>query len=209
MRYHHVLFDIDGTLIDTEEMLITVFSRVLRQYYDHELTVEEFHSTFGLPCDIALENLGLKPCAEVTEMIQQGICREIKLAHVFPGVEHLVNTLHDAGLMLGLITSKNRREFESSFVPFGLANLFSLAICAGDTLRGKPHPDPILHYLSMRGAKPKETVYIGDAVFDRLCAEAAGVDFVLATWGYTDPAAREGVLVASTPTELEQLLLQE
>lgn len=74
MRYRHVLFDIDGTLIDTEEMLITVFSKVLRQCYGHELTVEEFHSTFGLPCDIALQNLGLEPCAEVTEMIQQGIC---------------------------------------------------------------------------------------------------------------------------------------
>lgn len=124
-------------------------------------------------------------------------------------MEHLINTLYDAGIMLGLITSKNRREYESSFVPFGLANRFSLAICADDTLRGKPHPDPILHYLNIQGAKPRETVYIGDAVFDRQCAEAAGVEFVLAAWGYTDPVAREGALVVSTPTELEQLLLQE
>ena len=53
MTYRHILFDIDGTLIDTEQMLITVFSDVLRRRYRCELTIDMFRSTFGLPCDVA------------------------------------------------------------------------------------------------------------------------------------------------------------
>ena len=166
MKYRHILFDIDGTLIDTEQMLITVFSEVLQRRYGHCLTTDAFRSTFGIPCDVALRLMGLEPNQEVLDDIQRGIRTSVRLARVFPEVEPLLKALHDCRITLGLVTSKNREEFKSSFVPFGLAHYFSMAVCSDDTPRGKPYPDPILHYLSAQGADPGETVYIGDTLYD-------------------------------------------
>ena len=128
MTYRHILFDIDGTLIDTEQMLITVFSDVLRHRYRCELTIDMFRSTFGLPCDVALRAIGLEPQQSVMDEIQQGIRRSLHLARLFPGIGELIPTLHATGLTLGLVTSKSRQEFQSSFIPFGLAPYFSLSV---------------------------------------------------------------------------------
>ena len=96
MTYRHVLFDIDGTLIDTEQMLITVFSDVLRRRYRCELTIDMFRSTFGLPCDVALRAIGLEPQQSVMDEIQQGIRRSLHLARLFPGIDELIPTLEEA-----------------------------------------------------------------------------------------------------------------
>ena len=90
MTYRHILFDIDGTLIDTEQMLITVFSDVLRRRYRCELTIDMFRSTFGLPCDVALRAIGLEPQQSVMDEIQQGIRRSLHLARLFPGIGELI-----------------------------------------------------------------------------------------------------------------------
>ena len=206
MTYRHVLFDIDGTLIDTEQMLITVFSDVLRRHYQQKLTVDMFHSTFGLPCVVALRAIGLEPRQSVMDEIQQGIRRSLHLAKIFPGIDDLIRTLYASGLTLGLVTSKNRQEFQSSFVPFGLASYFSLAVCSDDTPQGKPYPDPILRYLTLQGTAPEEVVYIGDTLFDQQCAAAAGVDFILAAWGYVAEDMAQYVPRADTPRQLLTLL---
>ena len=207
MTYRHVLFDIDGMLIDTEQMLITVFSDVLRRHYQRELTIDTFHSTFGLPCDVALRTIGLEPNQTVMDEIQQGIHRSLGLVRMFPGVDTLIRELHEFGLVLGLVTSKNRREFQSSFVPFGLTPYFSLSVCSDDTTRGKPYPDPILYYLARQDAAPEETVYIGDTAFDCQCAERAGVDFILAAWGSTAPDMASYSPAARSTAYLQKLLI--
>lgn len=206
MTYRHILFDIDGTLIDTEQMLITVFSDVLRRRYRYELTIDMFRSTFGLPCDVALRAIGLEPRQSVMDEIQQGIRRSLHLARLFPGIGELIPTLHATGLTLGLVTSKSRQEFQSSFVPFGLAPYFSLSVCSDDTPRGKPYPDPILYYMAQQDAAPKETVYIGDTAFDCQCAERAGVDFILAAWGGVSPDMASYSPAAKSPAHLQKLL---
>ena len=208
MKYRHILFDIDGTLIDTEQMLITVFSDVLRCHYQLELNINTFRSTFGLPCDVALRAIGLEPRQEVMDEIQQGIRHSLGLARLFPGVDTLIRTLHEAGLMLGLVTSKNRQEFQSSFVPFGLAPYFSLAVCSDDTPRGKPFPDPILRYLGLQEAVPEETVYIGDTLFDCQCAKRAGVDFILAAWGVVASDMENYVPRAESVAQLRTILTE-
>ena len=208
MKYRHVLFDIDGTLIDTEQMLITVFSDTLQRHYHRDLTTEEFHSTFGLPCDVALRSIGLEPCQEVLDDIQRGITQSLGLAHVFPDVGEMIRSLYDFGFTMGLVTSKNRHEFQNSFVPFGLMHYFSLAVCSDDTPRGKPHPDPILHYLALQEAVPEETVYIGDTLFDCQCAKRAGVDFILAAWGVVASDMENYVPRAESVAQLRTILTE-
>lgn len=208
MKYRHILFDIDGTLIDTEQMLMTVFSEVLQRRYGYHLTTETFRSTFGIPCDAALRLMGLEPDQEVMDDIQRGIRASLNLARVFPEVEPLLEELYDYGITLGVVTSKNREEFNSSFVPFGLAHYFSAAICSGDTPRGKPYPDPILHYLSAQKADPGETVYIGDTLYDYQCARGAGVDFILAAWSGIVLADKPDTPTAKSIRQLREILME-
>lgn len=208
MKYRHILFDIDGTLIDTEQMLMSVFSKVLQVRYHYQLTADTFRSTFGIPCDAALRSMGLEPNQEVLDDIQLGIRTSLDLAKVFPQVEPLLNELSDCGVTLGLVTSKNRGEFYSSFVPFGLAHYFSLAICSDDTPRGKPCPDPILYYLSAQRASPRETVYIGDTLYDYQCARQAGVDFILAAWSGISLEAETDTPIAKSVQQLKHILME-
>jgi len=121
VTYRHVLFDIDGTLIDTEQMLITVFSDVLRRRYRCELTIDMFRSTFGLPCDVALRAIGLEPQQSVMDEIQQGIRRSLHLARLFPGIDELIRTLQ--GLHWGWLPQRAARNFKAALSHLALRRI--------------------------------------------------------------------------------------
>lgn len=205
-KYSHLVFDIDGTLIDTEDMLLDVFGTVIRQCYGVPFTRAQFRTTFGLPCEEALRTVGLIPRPEVMPLIQQGIARSLDKAHVFDGVPEMLEGLTQRDITLGILTSKNREEYRLSFIPFGLAAYFDGIVCADDTPRGKPYPDPLLLYMKKCGVTREQIAYIGDTAHDQLCAQAAGVDFFLADWGYTAPSLRAASPKLSRPADIFRLL---
>lgn len=191
MRYHHLIFDIDGTLIDTKAMLMAVFSRALKKYYGVVLRQEQFDRTFGLPCEDAFCQFGLSPTEDCKNAIQEDIRASLNMSKIFEGVPEVLASLKAAGMGMSVVTSKNHREYENSFVPFGLHKYFSEAICADDTTRGKPYPDPLLLCLERLKLSREDVAYIGDTDHDRQCAVAAGVDFYLAAWGGVAPPLKE------------------
>jgi phosphoglycolate phosphatase-like HAD superfamily hydrolase len=81
------------------------------------------------------------------------------------------------------VTSKTNEELINDFMPFGLSSYLTHTVCADDTVRHKPHPEPLLKFLEISGADPKKSIYIGDTIYDYECARDAGIDFGLALWG--------------------------
>ena len=84
---------------------------------------------------------------------------------------------------LGIVTSKTKAEFDEEVTHFGLNKYFGVIICADDTKKHKPNPEPLLKYMELANAKPEETLYIGDSIYDMQCAKSSGVDFAFAKWG--------------------------
>ena len=99
----------------------------------------------------------------------------------------MLQALHEKGVELGIITSKTKEEFETDFVPHGVARYFGTVICVEDAPKPKPNPDPLQTYLQVNNLSADEVIYIGDTAYDSQCAHSAGVDFGLALWGCHRP----------------------
>ena len=103
----------------------------------------------------------------------------MKNVPIFEGIIEVIMALPKAGI----VTSKTAEEMNHSFYLINIDHHFHSVVCASDTEKRKPNPDPLELALKLLGCKADEAIYIGDSIYDMQCANAAGVDFRLALWG--------------------------
>lgn len=106
-----------------------------------------------------------------------------KDVQIFPGIIDLLEGLREKGLLLAIVTSKNKSEFVDEVTPFGLNSYFQAVITASDTLKHKPNPEPVLKGLDELQVLAEQAIYVGDVVYDLRSGKASGTKFALATWG--------------------------
>lgn len=187
--YKYLVFDVDGTLINTEKIHFASLKYTLRKLLGEDAVFPDLQFSFGIPALRTMEILGLPdPMSACKEWEQTYIEFTDKMKVVpFEGIEEVFEELSEAGVPLGIITSRNRREYEKDFGQWKLGSYFNCVLTASDTKRGKPFPDPMLEYLKRTGAKPEEVLYFGDSSYDMECAREAGVDHALVLWGGMPP----------------------
>lgn len=186
--YKHIIFDIDGTLLNTEDTVFASLRRVGKELLHRDLSDDEIRKTLGVPGLKALEMVGVpqKECHSALKLWEKYFEEDIALVKHFPGIRELLEELTNRGYKLGIITSKNLKEFNTDFVPFGLLPYFGIIITADDSLTHKPDKGPMIEYMKRANIEPSEALYLGDAIYDYKCANSAGVDFILALWGCKD-----------------------
>ena len=181
------LFDFDGTLVDTTEMI-------------HQSMRHATSSVLGrddIPRETLLANVG-KPLPRQMELIdaeKAELLLEAYRSHheehhdaligEFPGVEESLSRLRSAGIKVAVVTSKRRLSVEMALKNFpGLRNVVDRFVTLEDTTQHKPHPEPVLRGLELLGGIPKErAAYVGDSPFDVQAAKAAGLTSVAVSWG--------------------------
>jgi HAD superfamily hydrolase (TIGR01549 family) len=178
-----VIFDVDGTLIDTEIAVKKSLQKVLLEEGQKKYSWDELDFILGIPGHTALERLGIKDVIRVNR--QWNIYMKDYQHHikVFDGIEEKLKELRVKNIITGIVTSKTKKELEDDFIPFGLMKYLDFCVCASDTEKHKPFPDPILKFLEISGISNDQAVYIGDTVYDYQAATAANVKFALALWG--------------------------
>lgn len=186
-KYKHIIFDIDGTLLDTEYAVLHSLQDTLMPYLHKTVPTEELTFVLGIPGEVALEKLGIRHIEEANRVWNDNMRKYRQNIRLFDGVCDMLESLQRQGYELGIITSKTRQEFETDFAPHGANHYFKSVICVDDSPKPKPNPDPILAYLKRNGLSAKEAVYIGDTEYDSRCAHSAGADFGLALWGCNAP----------------------
>jgi HAD superfamily hydrolase (TIGR01549 family) len=205
MAITHIVFDIDGTLLDTEAAVNLALQETMEELLGHSLSLAELRSTFSMPARTALRVLGF-PDIEAAYRHWSNKCRGyLGQFCLFDGIPHLLESLILRGYCLGIISSQTRAEFQITFASLELGDCFSTIILAEDTKEHKPHPEPMFCYLQRSGAKAQETLYIGDSVGDMSCAQEAGVRGALACWCLS-PAEYPGVPRLERPGQLLDLL---
>lgn len=183
MKYKHIIFDVDGTLIDTEYAIIRSLQDIIKSMTGEEPAYDTLTFVLGITGEDALKKLNMKDIPAMLELWLEKMEKYDSTMIPFEGIPELLNTLSHMECKLGIVTSRTRKEFESDFERHGLLPFFSTVICADDTKEHKPNPAPLLKYMELTKAAPDQLLYIGDSRYDRECAKNAGVDFALAMWG--------------------------
>lgn len=202
MKYSHIIFDVDGTMIDTEKALLCSLQDTLFELKGKKPALADLRFSFGIPGEDTLRQLGISNIEEANRVWYNHFNNYYASVGLFSGIETLIKDLHSNGYQLGVVTSRNRFEFGSDFPRFGLSEYFGTVVCADDSEHSKPHPGPMLKYLETAGIKSSEALYIGDTVYDMQCAASAGVDFGLALWGHNSARHIRAGYYFQTPYEV-------
>ena len=206
MKYSHIIFDVDGTLIDTEKALLCSLQDTLFELKGRKPDLADLKFSFGIPGEETLKQLDISNIEEANRIWYSHFKNYYSSVGFFPGMESLIKHLHSGGYRLGIITSRNRFEYQNDSLLLSLGEYFGIVVCADDSQHSKPHPEPMLKYLETAGIKSSEALYIGDTVYDLQCAAGAGVDFGLALWGHNSARHIQAAYYFQTPYELSYTL---
>ena len=205
-----VLFDIDGTLVDSVEMVVAGLADMYERYSGRRPEDAEVRALMGMPLrDQARRLPGGDPSPEtVAEMTDYAISRYAAheaLESAFAPAMAALHDLLDAGVPVGLVTSKNARELSDFRLRFPALDAVSVAVCADDVARPKPSPEPTLLAARRLGVASSACAFIGDSRFDLDSGREAGVFTVGVLYGSgtrAELASREPDLLLGTPEEL-------
>ena len=183
----YILFDFDGTLVNTNDVILASWQHTYRHYLGHEMPVDHITSCFGEPLLLTMEREfpGVDPQESADVYRQFQLENADKLVTIFPGIKELLAGLKAAGYVLGIVTSRTRESALRYMDMFGITSYFSDLVTCDETTVHKPNPEPILLAMSKLGASAEESIMIGDSPFDIKCANNAGVDSVMVNWRIT------------------------
>ena len=183
MGYKHLIFDIDGTLVDNEKVVIATWQETILQLFGKYYETSDLNFVLGIPGVTTMERLGAENPQEAFVVWGQNFTKHKAEIELFPHIENTIAALKSKGLDLGLVTSRTHDELNNDFALGEIIGNFDTIICVTDAPRPKPNPDPLLVYMERCGLSPDEVLYIGDSDYDYHCAKNAKVDFGVASWG--------------------------
>ena len=178
-----MVFDIDGTLVDNEKVVIATWQETILQLFGKHYETSDLNFVLGIPGVTTMERLGAENPQEAFVVWGQNFTKHKAEIELFPHIENTIAALKSKGLDLGLVTSRTHDELNNDFALGEIIGNFDTIICVTDAPRPKPNPDPLLVYLERCGLSPDEVLYIGDSDYDYHCAKNAKVDFGVASWG--------------------------
>lgn len=183
---NHIIFDIDGTLVDSSSLLLSTLKEIAQRYVPHPVTKEDLYSMwYGKTGDECIEALGVKPYlrAEALQLWCDLIVQEANNTSVaFEGILDMFEQLKVNNITCSYATSRDDRIANYGLEHAGILKYCSALVSAGMTNHTKPHPDPILLCTKLCGAQLEHTLFIGDAFSDYQAAQAAGIPFAFAGW---------------------------
>jgi pyrophosphatase PpaX len=184
MKFPVVLFDLDGTLVDSAAVILGSFhyatETVLRRRFPDEQILAQVGGT-NLAHQMAL--LDPDRVEELVRVYRAHHDPQYSELASFEGVLDLLRQLKAEGRRLGIVSAKRRPTIERVFQSAGMGEYFDVVVGSDDTERHKPDPEPVLKALELLEAEPGDAAYVGDSPFDVAAARAAGVFAVAVGWG--------------------------
>jgi pyrophosphatase PpaX len=191
MRFSTVLFDLDGTLVDSGEIILSSFRHATRTVLAREIPDEVLAAAVG--GSNIYEQMRAFDEERVDELVRVYGEHNEPLhddLEAFEGVEQVLQRLREEGRQLGIVTAKRRRTVDLAFAILPLERYFDVVVTSEQTENHKPHPEPVLTALERLGSRPEETAFVGDSPFDMGAGKAAGVFTVAVSWGRIHPVER-------------------
>ncbi|RXZ78734.1 pyrophosphatase PpaX [Paenibacillaceae bacterium] len=179
-----VLFDLDGTILDTNELIIRSFQHCLKGIVADDFGPEHIIPSMGQPLVSQLRLFSGQD--DVTKLVDGYRAFNLKLhdelVRPFPGVREVMEQLDQAGFDLGVVTTKMRLTTDRGLKLTGLDQYVKTIVTIDDVTHAKPHPEPVVKAMRQLGALPEQTLMVGDSVVDIESAAAAGAIPVGVSW---------------------------
>ena len=207
-----IVFDCDGTLVDSQQLIVEAARRTLLAHELQPLDADAVRAVIGLSLELALAQL--VPDADERTLISlvatyRATWRLLRtqgfLEPLFPRAREVLTMLDRNGHLLGVATGKSRPGLLEVLDHHGLTALF-VSFQTADRNPSKPHPGMLEEAMPETGSAPAETLMVGDTSFDMEMARAAGARAIGVAWGYHPPALLEAAGAELILEDFDQLL---
>jgi pyrophosphatase PpaX len=188
-----ILFDLDGTLIDTTHLILCCFDHSWQKVCGSGHSREALIGTFGMPLREAMRRLLVSSngAAADDDMVERllaeyrtfNLANHDALAVSFKDTQAVLESLRARGYLIGVVTSKSRELALRGLKLCSLDSYVDAAVFLEDTARHKPQPEPVLAALERLNVPAARAAYVGDSCHDMVAGRAAGVRTVAALWG--------------------------
>jgi len=184
MRYDPVLFDLDGTVVDSGAIILSSLRHATQTVLGETIPDERLLATVG-GSGLASQMRDFDP--ERVEELVRVYTEHNRPLHAglaaCEGMIELLQELKEDGRRLGIVTAKRRATVELAFETVPIEHLFDVVVAGDETERQKPHPEPLLRALAEVSGRADEAAYVGDSPFDVRAAKAGGLAAIAVTWG--------------------------
>jgi len=179
-----MLFDLDGTILDTNELIIRSFLESLKGYVPDDFCREHIIPSMGMPLTEQMKLFsGLDDVEHLVKAYRDINLRlHDDLVKIFDHVHEVLEKLHQEGVQIGVVTTKMRLTTERGLKFVGIYDFIDAIVTIDDVTHAKPHPEPVQKAMELLGADPATTLMIGDSTVDIQSAVAAGAIGVGVAW---------------------------
>jgi len=189
VRFRAILFDLDGTLIDSTRLILESYRHTMRIHRGRTLPDSEWIEGLGTPLRVQFRRFTSDE-DEVQRMIatyrEWNLANHDAMVRAFPGAPETVRDLKTGGAKLAIVTSKNRHGVERGLAVCGFDGLFDTLVTSDDLAASKPDPAPVLAALDLLGAAADATLFVGDSPHDIAAGRDAGTRTAACLWGPFD-----------------------
>lgn len=207
MKFKYILFDLDGTLIDTNQLILDSFKYTIKEHLDMDVSDEELLKYFGEPLIYTLQRYSMEKAQKMFETYikyneHHHDNRVLPCGEIGSGLAKL----KELGCIMAIVTSKRRMIATRGLKLFDFEKYFSVIVALEDTEKHKPDGAPILEALKRLDVDGNQAVMIGDSIYDIECAKNAGIKSILVKWSMADGFQDKKIDADYTVSSIEELI---
>lgn len=191
-KFDGIIFDIDGTIVQSNELIFATFNHVTEKFLGKSTSPEEIIALFGPTEGVIIEQLFSDNFNEVMlDYYKFYKENHSKMAKVFDGITELITELKKRNILLSVYTGKGKGSTEITLDELGLINLFDMVVTGDDIIGHKPSPEGVDVFVNKYNLNRSRVLMVGDAPPDVKAAKATGIKIASVLW---DSYAKEQVL---------------
>lgn len=209
-KYKAIIYDIDGTILNTLNMNMYPLMKIIKEETGEDWSFEEVLKFASYPGMKVMDELNIQDKEKTYARWVKYVNEYEEGATLYDGFIEVFEKFQENHIIQAIVTSKKEKQYQLDFVSKGLDQYMETAVLEGDTTRHKPDPEPLLECVRRLGIDVKETIYIGDALSDYQSSINAKIDFGLAKWGcVSDKGIDHPHYIFERPIDLLRLLDDE
>ena len=184
-RFPFVIFDMDGTLVDTFTLILASYGYAVAGCFSTQLKAPDLPSLSGYTLKDALaKSVPSDQIEMASDRYHEYFARRFaRRTRTYPGIRKLLISLRQAGVMLGVFTGASRKSAQTALQLSGLDPFFHSIVTADDVSQPKPDPEGLHKAMNQLGASDDQTIYVGDDPDDIVASRRAGINAAAALWG--------------------------